>query len=327
MTWARRSARTVVEGALDAEVDRGHRLHERLLAEVEADHVLDVGVDELVVGHAGPEGVDDADAAGGPRLEQQRRDRGQGAVVVAHPVLVRAAVDDVDAPPAVAQHEAAAAPCSRSSRVTSGASRRRATSACSQWAAPPGPSVSTTRHGSAPAPSGTAARSASPEQGERPLGIGLVEPERLGDRVAGGDGVGQARRRAEVVLEDEQGAARLAHDVEAGHADRRRAGGQAPGEVGLEALGAVEHRGREDALGDDAPRAVGVGDEGVQRPDALLEPGSQRRPLAGREQAGDRVDRERLGPEGHAARRSATRPPARARPARSAPSRRSSSAA
>jgi len=45
------------------EVERAHGGHERLLVEVEADHLLDVGMDRLVVGDAGAKPVDEAQAA------------------------------------------------------------------------------------------------------------------------------------------------------------------------------------------------------------------------------------------------------------------------
>jgi hypothetical protein len=40
--------------------------------------------------------------------------------------------------------------------------------------------------------------------------------------------------------------------------------------------------GGHDALGDDAPLAVDVGDEGVERPHALLEPGGPAAPTPAR---------------------------------------------
>ena len=55
-----------------AEVERLDLLEQRLLAEVEADHVVDVGVGELVVGDAGAEAVDQLHAARRQdRLEQR----------------------------------------------------------------------------------------------------------------------------------------------------------------------------------------------------------------------------------------------------------------
>ena len=80
----------------------GHVLEDRLLAEVEADHVRHIGVGRLVVGHAGAERVGERHVAGavhrqearhaeeGIRAERQRVEEG----------VVHAAVDHVDALPA-----------------------------------------------------------------------------------------------------------------------------------------------------------------------------------------------------------------------------------
>ena len=67
-----------------------------LLADVEADHLLDVGVGELVVGDAGAVLVDEPEHAGADGLDQQAAEVGVQAVGVGAPV------DDVD-PPRLAQ--------------------------------------------------------------------------------------------------------------------------------------------------------------------------------------------------------------------------------
>ena len=72
------------------EVVGRHRAQHRLLAEVEADHRLDVGVRELVVGDARPVLVDEPQQPAPHRLDQQP------AEVGIQPVRVRAAVDHVD---------------------------------------------------------------------------------------------------------------------------------------------------------------------------------------------------------------------------------------
>jgi hypothetical protein len=61
-------------------------------------------------------------------------------------------------------------------------------------------------------------------------------------------------------------------------------------------LRALEHPRGYRSRGDDPPVAVGVGDEGVQRPDALDQSGGQLLPLDDLEQTRDRVDHERLVP-------------------------------
>ena len=74
------------------EVVGRHGGQQRLLVEVEAHHVLDVGVEELVVGHAGAERVDEPERArarhGSSSSSPDRRSSSA--------VLVRAPVDDVD---------------------------------------------------------------------------------------------------------------------------------------------------------------------------------------------------------------------------------------
>ena len=67
------------------EVVGAHGRHGGLLAQVEADHVLDVGVHELVVGHAGAERVDHAERAraraAGSEQAAERRCRARSASV------------------------------------------------------------------------------------------------------------------------------------------------------------------------------------------------------------------------------------------------------
>jgi hypothetical protein len=79
-----------LEDVRATKVERLDRGQQRLLVLVEPDHVLDIRMGELVVRHPGAERVDDADAAGSDRLEQQLADAGVEAVGVG------AAVDDVD---------------------------------------------------------------------------------------------------------------------------------------------------------------------------------------------------------------------------------------
>ena len=102
----------------------------RLLADVEADHVLDVGVGELVVGDARAVLVDQAERAALDGLDQQAADVG------VEPVGVGAAVDDVD-PARLAQAARRAATARRRAprarrRSTSGMPSWRESQACSQ---------------------------------------------------------------------------------------------------------------------------------------------------------------------------------------------------
>jgi hypothetical protein len=77
-------------------VVRANRAEERLLSEVEADRVLDICVDQVVVGHAGAERVDAGERAARERLEQRRADVRELSALVGETVLVGAPVDDVD---------------------------------------------------------------------------------------------------------------------------------------------------------------------------------------------------------------------------------------
>ena len=63
---------------------------------------------------------------------------------------------------------------------------------------------------------------------------------------------------------------------------QRPPGGRRCGEQRLVVLRAAEHARRDDALGDDPLRPVDVGDEGVERAQALLEPAAERVPLVAR---------------------------------------------
>ena len=69
------------------------------LAEIEADHLGDVGVDRFVVGDAGADGIGDGDAAGAIGGEQAGdAEHGVGAEHQGiEEVIVDAAVDDIDA--------------------------------------------------------------------------------------------------------------------------------------------------------------------------------------------------------------------------------------
>ena len=151
-----------VEGA--REVVRRHGAQQRLLAEVEADHVLDVGLRELVVGHAGAERVDRRRAcpcacAGTSSLPTAESPRS----------CVRAPVDDVDGPPSRAAGCGRRAPAAPPG-ARAGGRAPAASQSCSQCALLPAPSVSSTTCGSAgsAAASGTAASSASRRRSSTP---------------------------------------------------------------------------------------------------------------------------------------------------------------
>ena len=76
-----------------------HVAEDRLLAEVEADHLRHVGIDRLVVGDAGADRVGERDVAGAVGVEQPGH--AEQAVLPegerVEEVVVDAPVDDVDA--------------------------------------------------------------------------------------------------------------------------------------------------------------------------------------------------------------------------------------
>ena len=129
---------------------------------------------------------------------------------------------------------------------------------------------------------------------ERTAAVGQPGGELGVHALARGQRIGQARRRAHVVLEHTEAPARPAHQVEAGNGDPNRGGGQAH-ELGLEVIAALERAAGHHSRGDDLLLGVDVGHEAVERTNALRQAALQQRPLAGFDQAGHRVEREGLG--------------------------------
>ena len=82
----------------------------------------------------------------------------------------------------------------------------------------------------------------------------------------------------------------VAHEVEACDADPDVARDPEPAKLRLVVVGGVDDVAGDDALGDDPLVAVGIGDERVQRADALGEPALDRLPVGGGDHARDRVD-------------------------------------
>ncbi len=123
-------------------------------------------------------------------------------------------------------------------------------------------------------------------------------------RAPGRGRVGEAARRAHVVLEHPEAPVGVAHEVEPGDADPQPARRLHALHRRLEVLGALDHARGHDALRDDAPVAVDVGHERVERAHALREAGLDARPLARGDHARHGVDDEHLvaavGVEDHA---------------------------
>ena len=112
--------------------------------------------------------------------------------------------------------------------------------------------------------------------------------------------IGGPGRRAKVVLRRGRLTVRRAHHIDAGDVrDGRR--GASPSEVPLEerAGGRAATAGRSPAA-QDAPLAVDVGEEGVQRGHALREPVGEQPPLGGVEDARHGVDAGTMSPAGFA---------------------------
>ena len=265
------------------------RAQQRLLAAVEADQVLDVGVHELVVGDAGAERVDHTERAGA----QRRREQPAGGAVEAR--VVGPAVDDVDGLAGVEQPVAA-------ERELAVRDHGHAEVAGEHAVLPPG------------AVERPVGEHDDVRVGARGLGRGGEERlaqqrGRVGDRahlergaegqgrldlLARGHRVGDAAGGPGVVLEHEQAAVAPADDVEPGDPDpavgRRRVGGGG----GLEVARAAHHFERDHALADRPARAVHVGHEAVERVHALGEPGAQGLPLGRRDHARHGIDAEQL---------------------------------
>ncbi len=105
--------------------------------------------------------------------------------------------------------------------------------------------------------------------------------------------VGDARRRAQVVLEHPEVALRVAHQVDAGDVDAHAVGRDDARGLAVEVLARGDQPARDDAVAQDLLLAVDVVEVVLQRldplPDALLEP----RPLGGGDHPRHQVERER----------------------------------
>ncbi len=124
-----------------------------------------------------------------------------------------------------------------------------------------------------------------------------LDAQHLRHGLGHGHGVRHPRRRTDVVLQHQQRAVLVADDVEAGDRDPGARHRGTAGEVLLEVGRRVQDVGRHDAVGDAPTLGVDVGDEGVERADALRQPVGEELPLPRVEQARDGV-----GAEGVAAR-------------------------
>ncbi len=237
---------------------------------------MHVGVGELVVRDAGAEAVDQADAA-------RRHDRmEQPAHLAVHLVRVRAPVDRVDDRAPVAEPSAGGFEVVRLDERHAQVLRDPAVLPVR------GVVLAVGQHhdmaGTEHAPERVAE---AVDRARERLRRQLERPQR---RLPRRGPVAQPARRAHVVLQHQPLARGVAHDVEPRDPDPHAARRPDALHGGLEVVGRVEHPLGHDALGDDPPLAVHVGDERVQRPGALGEPGGQRLPFRGRDHARDRID-------------------------------------
>ena len=117
--------------------------------------------------------------------------------------------------------------------------------------------------------------------------------EHMGHRAPVLHDVRDPRRRAQVVLENAEGARVVAHEVDAGdvdaHATRRLDAGDAP----MEVCRARDEPARHDAVGQDLAGAVDVGEEVLERQHPLTHAGLDADPLGLVDDARHEVERER----------------------------------
>ncbi len=147
------------------------------------------------------------------------------------------------------------------------------------------------------------------DAGRRDLGHGIAQPLAVvrdradadpGAQIGEGaqhqmpvlDHVGHARWRAGIVLEDPEGTGLIAHQIDAADIDIG-----AMGQVDADHLGPVvrivqDQLGRHDAGLEDALLVVEVLEEQIEGGHPLHQPGFQRRPVLGRDQARDHVERQ-----------------------------------
>ena len=273
---------------------------DRLLVEVVAHEVRDVGVGELVVGDAVAEGVGEHDIAGEHRPDEARH--AEHRVGTEHlgieEVVVGALVDHVDATqPGGGAHVDAVAPLDEIGGLhevdAHGAGEQRVLEVGAVVAA-----------GGEDHDGGLLAggvRGGGLQRGEQPARVlahaahGPVG-EQLGEALRHGAAVGEhvahAAGGAHVVLEHAEAAVPVAHQVDAGHVQAHAVRGP----VAAHRIDDIARGGHEllgdHAVGDRTPVAVDVVQEGLQGLHPLGDARGDLRPLLGVDHARDRVDRE-----------------------------------
>ena len=277
---------------------RGHVVQDRRLVQVVADHVRHVRVHRLVVRDARPDGVGDRHAPLPVHVHQSRH--AQRAVPAERQrieeIVVDAAVDHVHLPPPTgrahphppAVHEQVTAldefhaHLLREVRVLE---VRAVVHAGRQH-----------DHGA------VLARAAGQQQFQQRRRVVLHGPHALpfehagvhaGHRLPVGQQVRHAARRAQVVLQHEVLALLVADQVRAHHVREDPAGRQHAVHLAPEVRRGVHQFRRDHAVPQDLRAAVDVGQERVQRPHPLRQARLDVRPLARRDDARHRIERER----------------------------------
>ncbi len=267
------------------------------LAEIEADHLGDVGINRLVVGHAGTDGVGDGDAAGAVGGEQAGDS--QHGVGAEHQgiqeIVVDAAVDDIDALRALGgAHEDGFVTDEKILAFHQLDAHLLREEGVFEIGAVVSAGGEENDRGVGDAGGGDAAQIVEQHVGVVVDGGDAVAGEQLGEQahhhLAVLEHVGDAGGDAQVVFEDAEFAGVVAHDVDAGDV-----GVDAAGHVDALHLGAVlgvaEHLFRRDDAGlENLLLVVDVVDEGVEGADSLLEASLEADPFFERQHTGDDVE-------------------------------------
>jgi hypothetical protein len=276
-------------------------LEDRLLAEVEADHLRHIRIDRLVVGDAGADGVDDRDGAGAVGAHEARHaEQRVGAELErVHEVVVDPAVDRVDALQPVRGADVAGgvahdevgrldqldAHLAREERVLEVGRVERA-------GRPDDDRRLLLRAG------GGDLR----ERGAEQRGVVVDRADAVGAEQAGQQArhrdavlehVRDPARRADVVLEHLPRAVGVAHEVAAGDVAVDAAGRADPVRGAGERGARDDQLPRHDPLVHDLARVVDVVDERVERADPLGEPALDAAPLLAGDDPRHEVERER----------------------------------
>ncbi len=277
----------------------GDLAQERVLAEVVLDERRHVGVDRLVVGHAGARRVGDGHVALAVDVHETRHPEQAGALERqrVEEILVHAAVDDVHALAAaggphveVAVFHDEVAPFHQEHAHLAGEERVLEV----------GGVVDAGREHDRDRILGGPRR--RPQQRvEEQTGIVTdgahrVAGEELGkytmQEIAVLQHVRHAARAAAVVLQDEELTAIVADDVGADHVGVDLPGRRHPQELALVLLAREHQLGRDHLVLETLLFLIDVGDEQIERGHALDEPGLDALPLARRDDARHEVERE-----------------------------------